>query len=327
MGDAALKPIAWVPLFGEFETIDGNIRFKGKAVPTTPAAEPGDEPLTDQPAFGIALSNRKLADGDVTADVRFEQVTGDSVCEILVSYDANARHIATAGLGGDERALYTIREFGGPKTIGAASQWWKYRAVGDRANLRAGVAYHLEVRFRGATITLSIDGVVVSSGDAGSPLGQERTVGVFCRGKHDVLISDFQVQAIKPKAFVVMQFGPEYDEVYKDVIEEVCKNHEVKALRADEMATPGLIISDIVREITSSQLVIADISPTANANVYFEVGYSLALGKPTILLARKGTPLPFDVAGFRVLFYENTIGGKNRLEEGLRRHLDAILSS
>jgi hypothetical protein len=51
----------------------------------------------------------------------------------------------------------------------------------------------------------------------------------------------------------------------------------------------------------------------------------LALKKPTILLAKKGTPLPFDIAGFRVLFYEDTIGGKAKLEEGLRRHLAAIV--
>ena len=97
-------------------------------------------------------------------------------------------------------------------------------------------------------------------------------------------------------------------------------------VRADEVNGPGFIIADIVREIAAAQLVIADISPT-NPNVYFEVGYAFALAKPTVLLARKGTALPFDVAGFRVLFYEDTIGGKRKLEEGLRRHLDAILSA
>jgi hypothetical protein len=122
-----------------------------------------------------------------------------------------------------------------------------------------------------------------------------------------------------------MQFGPDFDDVYQDVIKEVLKDYEANVLRADELSGPGFIISDIVREITEAQLVIADITPT-NANVYFEVGYALALEKPTILLAKKGTSLPFDVAGFRVLFYEDTIGGKGRLEDGLRRHLDAILA-
>ena len=122
-----------------------------------------------------------------------------------------------------------------------------------------------------------------------------------------------------------MQFGPEFDDVYQDVVKEVCKSYEVNVLRADEVSGPGLIIGDIVRELSVSQLVIADITPT-NANVYFEVGYALALAKPTILLAKKGTPLPFDVAGFRTLFYEDTIGGKKKLEDGLRKHLDAILT-
>jgi len=56
------------------------------------------------------------------------------------------------------------------------------------------------------------------------------------------------------------------------------------------------------------------------------LGYAHALGKPTILLAERGKgPLPFDISGYRVLFYENTIAGKKQVEEGLRKHLTAIL--
>jgi len=43
-------------------------------------------------------------------------------------------------------------------------------------------------------------------------------------------------------AFVVMQFGAEYDDVYNDVVKEVCKTFEVNVLRADEVSGPGLII-------------------------------------------------------------------------------------
>jgi hypothetical protein len=122
-----------------------------------------------------------------------------------------------------------------------------------------------------------------------------------------------------------VRFGGGYDEVYDDVVKEVCESYEIRVLRADEVSGPGLIIGDIMSEIFISQLIIADITPS-NPNVYFEVGYALAFGKPMIFLAQKGTSLPFDVAGFRVLFYEDTIGGKKKLEERMRKHLDAILT-
>jgi hypothetical protein len=326
MTDAKPKSFTWVPLLGQFEIDETNLVFMGGEVP---AATDGPTATTDHQSpkksatFGIALCNQTLSDGDVSLDVVFAGDTSESTCEISIAYDPNAYHFVDAGIGGDYATMYTIREWGGPNT--GAGKWWNHRSSGDRKNLKADVPYHVEAKFRGATVTLSIDGVTVGSSEVGSPIGRERQVGVFCRGRGDVRVTNFKVSAEKPKAFVVMQFGDQFDELYKDVVAEVCKNYEVKAIRADQMSGPGLVISDIVGEINTSQLVIADISPVENANVYFEVGYALALNKPTILLARKGTALPFDVAGFRVLFYENTIGGKNRLEEGLRRHLDAIL--
>ena len=77
-------------------------------------------------------------------------------------------------------------------------------------------------------------------------------------------------------------------------------------------------------------MIIADISTLPpndeiNANVFFEVGYAHALSKPVILLARKGTPLPFDVRSFRVLFYEDSIGGKARLDDSLKRYVNEVL--
>jgi nucleoside 2-deoxyribosyltransferase len=71
--------------------------------------------------------------------------------------------------------------------------------------------------------------------------------------------------------------------------------------------------------------VIADITPI-NQNVFYELGYSHALNKPTILLAERGKQLPFDVSGYRVLIYDNTIAGKKQLEDGLTKHFEAILN-
>jgi tripartite-type tricarboxylate transporter receptor subunit TctC len=61
-----------------------------------------------------------------------------------------------------------------------------------------------------------------------------------------------------------------------------------------------------------------------NQNVFYELGYAHGKNKPTILLAEKGRQLPFDVRGYRCLFYENSIGGKQKIEDGLRKHLQAI---
>lgn len=84
-------------------------------------------------------------------------------------------------------------------------------------------------------------------------------------------------------------------------------------------------MEDIIRGIETAQIIIAEITP-ANENVFYEVGYAHALKKPTILLANKKDreKLPFDLSGFRVLFYENSIGGKRQVEEGLKKHLKAI---
>jgi len=322
MPNAPTSPIGWVPLFGEFETTPEQIRFVGKRIPVPPQPASPESLGADRAAIGLVLSSIALADGRLSAEVEFDRVTPDSICEIAVAYDSNGKHIVAAGLGSEPWAMFGIREFGGPKL--AEQAWWDHRIGGDRANLKAGRTYKLDVQLRGATIVLHVDGVEVGSAEVSSPHGRARQVGIFCKADHGVLVTNFSAQGVKPKAFVVMQFSGEYEDVYQDVVKEVCKAYEVSALRADEVSGPGLIIADIVREIATSQLIIADISP-ANPNVYFEVGYALALGKPTLLLAQKGTALPFDVAGFRVLFYEDTIGGKKRLETGLRRHLDAIL--
>jgi hypothetical protein len=313
-----------VPIFGDFKLDGGEIRFNGKRVPVIPTAEVPNPPAGEQASLGLALSSHSIGDGDISAEVEFEQVTNETFCQFAIAYDPNATHLVAAGIGGETFALFSIREFGSQRN---AKGWWNYRAAGDRSILRQGSKHVVEARFRGALVTLSLNGVMVGTAEVSSPTGTPRQVGLICRSENAIVVRKFTVNAAKPRAFIVMQFGESFDDVYRDVVKEVCKAYEVTTIRADEVTGPGLIISDIIRQIAESQLIIADITPTTNPNVYFEVGYALALGKPTILLARKGTPLPFDVAAYRVLFYEDTIGGKNRLEDGLRRHLDAILGA
>jgi len=55
-----------------------------------------------------------------------------------------------------------------------------------------------------------------------------------------------------------------------------------------------LFFQAVQREIEQAENVIAEISP-ANPNVLYELGYAYALGKPTILLARRESQFPFDI--------------------------------
>ena len=317
----------WMPLMGEFDTATEPLVFKGRAILAPTSGQPQAEP-TALASVGILLSNLKMVNGRLRATVKFDEMTPQSVCELILSYDPNTKGQVTAGLGGSG-AMFSIREWVPAATPQTQGGWANHQLSGDRANLRAGVAYEIGVRMQGSTVTLEIDGVQVSVATLPAASNQARQVGLFLVSMTRVEVSGFAADIEGPKAFIVMQFSSPYNEVYSHVIKSVCDRDEFKIepVRADEIYGPGIIIKDVIDRIAKSQVVIADISPD-NPNVYFEVGYALALGKPIILLAQRrkpGEPLPFDLSAFRVLFYDDSIGGKPKLEEGLVNQLREIL--
>jgi hypothetical protein len=150
-------------------------------------------------------------------------------------------------------------------------------------------------------------------------------VGLIAAGNNRVSFSGVAYSSSKPKAFVVMQFAEPYDTFYREVIQNQAEAAGFEVFRMDEKAGPGVIFQDIQREIEQSKIVIAEITPP-NPNVFYELGYAHALRKPTILLAQRDCKLPFDIQSFRVVFYNDTIGGKSDVERNLRQHLDAIVA-
>ena len=65
--------------------------------------------------------------------------------------------------------------------------------------------------------------------------------------------------------------------------------------------------------------------PHLNQNVFYEVGYAHATNKPTISLAQHVKALPFDIKSYRVIFYDDTIGGKIKVDEMLGQFLRTII--
>jgi len=121
-----------------------------------------------------------------------------------------------------------------------------------------------------------------------------------------------------------MQFCEPFDTLYTEVIEPRGKEAGFDVIRIDDLKRPGIIFQDIQQELGKATAVVAEIS-AENSNVFYELGYAHALNKPTILLARRGQPLPFDIRSYRVIFYDDSIGGKTDLEETLGKHLSAVL--
>ena len=171
-------------------------------------------------------------------------------------------------------------------------------------------------------MTLTVDDVLVINRTLPfHPIGTQ--TGLLASGDGVVEFRDFLVDGTRPKAFIVMKFEDTYDNLYREVIRPVCEKSGFQVQRADDVFRPGIILQDIINGLLDSDVVIAEISPS-NANVFYELGYAHALDKPTVLLARRGGDLPFDISGYRVIFYDDTIGGKPEVEATLDKHLSNI---
>jgi hypothetical protein len=297
----------WVAVLGNYVQEKESILFKGGTTQTTEVGK--------APNIGNYICNQTFGGGTISAEVEFVSSVENEACEFILSYDSRNKAFVTAGIG--TFALCTVRAFSGDR-------WINYAFTGDKNQLKIKHNYDLSVSVKGSNIIVNLDGVNVLSTTLPFVIPQGQP-GLWCMGYNDIKIDQFKISPVPGKVFIVMQFTPPYNELYSDVIVPVCKELGLEVFRVDEASGPGLVVADIAREIIESRIIIADITP-ANPNVYYEVGYAHALNKPTILIAEKPTQLPFDVSPYRVLFYENTIGGKGKVEQGLRKHLISILS-
>jgi hypothetical protein len=105
--------------------------------------------------------------------------------------------------------------------------------------------------------------------------------------------------------FVIMSFqkAPEYRDL-RSAIAETCKKAGYEARRVDEANDQRRIIPEIIRGVRQSAFVIADVTES-KPNVYWELGLATGFGKDVVVVAKKGTNLPFDINDVPVLFWES----------------------
>ena len=115
---------------------------------------------------------------------------------------------------------------------------------------------------------------------------------------------------MKYTCFVISPIGEEgsdirqhADDLYEMVIGTALQKYDFDIIRADRLSTIASITSEIIKLIQEADLCIVDITGQ-NANVMYECGRRHETGKPTILMAKNGEKLPFDINIMRTIFFE-----------------------
>jgi hypothetical protein len=116
-----------------------------------------------------------------------------------------------------------------------------------------------------------------------------------------------------------------YNNVIKPAVEFDKQNRPsgLYCLRADEISKSGNVMRQIIENVASAEIVVADLTES-NPNVLYELGVRHALRRKTILIAQKGQELPFDTSSYRTVFYDPVAGSQLDAIDQIREIIAAI---
>lgn len=119
------------------------------------------------------------------------------------------------------------------------------------------------------------------------------------------------------KAFVIMPFNEEFDDIYTLGIKETAKELDVEAYRLDEELFDEGMLDRIYADIKSADFIIADLSDR-NPNVFYELGYAHANDKLCLLITGDAENIPFDLKHKRHIVYDGSI---QKLKKELKKNI------
>lgn len=118
-----------------------------------------------------------------------------------------------------------------------------------------------------------------------------------------------------------------YDYIIRPAVEEL----GFEVIREDEAATPGNISSNIVKNLSKADIVIADLT-NGNGNVFYELGIRHTMFKKhTILMIEEAADIKFDLSAYQVIQYRLDFNAldkaKKDIQKGIRlREKDDLAS-
>jgi len=136
-----------------------------------------------------------------------------------------------------------------------------------------------------------------------------------------------------PKScFIVTPIGEPNSEInqkafglIKAVMQPVLEKFNYKPIAASDISVPGSINKQIIIRLYEDDLVIANLTGL-NPNVMYELAVRHAVKKPVVIMAEKGTKLPFDLVDQRCIFYSDTLHGVDAAKDSLEAFLASALT-
>ena len=128
-----------------------------------------------------------------------------------------------------------------------------------------------------------------------------------------------------PTCFVIQPFdnGP-FDKRYDDVFVPAISEANLEAYRVDRDPSAFIPMDEVEKRIREADACLADISES-NPNVWFELGFALAAGKPVVLvcLEKPDRRFPFDIQHRKIITYKTESARdfedlKTKITDGLK---------
>ncbi|HEX8167056.1 MAG TPA: hypothetical protein VF601_14895 [Beijerinckiaceae bacterium] len=138
----------------------------------------------------------------------------------------------------------------------------------------------------------------------------------FRGGAHEELATFGAASEQKPKVFVAMPFKADFSDEWEIAIQEAAETAGIICERIDKQAYVGDILIQIKNRISEYDGVLALLNEN-NPNVFLEIGYAWAKDKPTVLMIRQGSALPFDIQGQKCLIYSSIADLRKQLRDEL----------
>lgn len=220
----------WMPIRGNFIENNDSIIFQGIPKESSNTNTVFTALAQQTASDGIILYENMISNGSIEATVEFEEFNEGDFAQIVFNYLGDFNYMC-AGIT-NKSAKYEFNIVNGQLSTISHSGLIKNLPI---------TKFDIKLRLLGSFLELFINDIKVLSSSI--PFFVNFTqVGVWVKSNSKITVSNFKTDCKKPEAFIVSQFGGDYDVLYNEVILPACEYLHYEPNRGDEVASCSLIL-------------------------------------------------------------------------------------